>query len=79
MLSDEEILKQVCEEMNIAWNDTPGYMMIEGVLARDYLKNHDIFEEEICCQQALFNETEINNEFIFDEFFEECDDLLIAA
>lgn len=79
MLSDEEILKKVCEEMNIAWNETPGYMTINGQLATDYLETHDIFEDEVYYQEALFNEIELNSTFACNGNFDVSDEWLEAA
>lgn len=79
MLSDEEILKQVCKEMGITWNDTPGCMTINGQKGSEYLKKHNVFDDERYYQQILFDEAELNKMFAIEDTFDACDDFLIAA
>lgn len=74
----EALLKKVLIEMGKQWDDTPGPILIEGVTAEEYFKNHAIFSEEKCVQQVLFNETELNMNFVQEWECESASSLLAA-
>ena len=77
--SDELLLKKVCEEMGLPWNDTPGELLISGQTASEYFKDHTIFPtdyfvnvqfEEIilrcfeeCANNAVENYCENGNDY----------------